>query len=346
VIDRPNPHQGWSEFVENLQGFKEITGNTYVHGVEVDQAFGELWVMPAHLVEIVSSGNVESVIRGYRITEYVYDIELDAEEVMHMKYWNPDYSSVGSHLYGMSPIRAARDVVTQSNDTFTAQQRALQNMGAEGMLALDEDNVTDKQLSDFRKDLNRRGQGPDNYKKMLVSTAKWRWEHFGISPVDLNIIEAMRESKRELADIYGIDTTLLNDPENKIQANKSEARRELYYETILPKADNLRDELNRWLAADHSKHDGVEYFIDYDSSAIPALAKDIGKKVGWLQEAWPITPNEFRQSLNYDTIDEPSMDMPWAPIGRQPVGQEMDVSKEISRYSKANTNGTSKKDKV
>lgn len=336
VIERPNPHQGQSEFFENFLGFKLATGDTYMHGIEVNKAFGELWIMPAHLVEIISSGKLEDVVRGYRITEHMYDVELEAETVLHSKYWNPDYSSKGSHLYGMSPLQAATGVVTQSNDTYTANQRALQNMGAEGMLSLDDDaTITDEQRDDLKKQLKRRGQGPENYKKILVNTAKWRWLHFGISPVDLNIIESMKMSLRDLCNVYGISSELLNDPDNKTNSNKKESRKALYYETVIPEIDAIRDELNRWLAPDHSRRDGIEYFIDYDISAIPALAEDMAKKTEWLQQAWPITGNEFREAIGYEALDMPIMDVPMVDIGKRPVDQEMNLQREIRSFSKS-----------
>lgn len=346
VLERPNPMQGQHEFIENLQGFKEITGNSYIHGVEVDNVWGELWVMPAHLVEIVSDGGVESIIRGYRITDYTYDIELDVESVLHLKYWNPDYSAVGSHLYGMSPIQAARQVVTQSNNNFEAMSKALQNMGAEGMLSHEADHdLTDTQIDALQKDLQQRSSGTDNYKKILVSTAKWRWVKFGISPVDLNVIASMREVKRELCDIYGISSELLNDPENKTQANKKEARRGLYYETILPKADSLRDELNRWLTPRFSAKDGREYFIDYDINAVEALSDDLEKKVQAFTNAWVVTGNEFREEIGFDHHDHPMMNVPLMPMNRVPLdGMDLDIDEDIKNYAHGRAKASLAKD--
>ena len=346
VLERPNPLQGQSEFIENLQGFKEVTGNTYIHGVEVDSVFGELWVMPAHLTEIISDGGLESIIRGYRITEYTYDVELPEETVLHMKYWSPDYSGVGTHLYGMSPIRASRKVLQQSNDSFTAMNRALQNMGAEGMLTLDGEELNQQQVDELQKQIDEKGTGAKNYKKILVSTAKWRWERFGISPTDLNVIASMRETKRELCDIYGISSELMNDPDNKTQANKKEARKGLYYETILPKADSLRDELNRWLVPRFNARDGVEYFIDYDINAVEALSEDLNEKVQALANAWVITGNEFREAIGYDTFDHEMMNTPMMPMNRVPLeGFDLDIDEEIKNYARTHTRAERPMDK-
>ena len=320
LIQRPNPEQGQAEFIENALGFKLITGDSYIHGVEADSVFQELYVMPAHITEIISSGRLEDVVKGYKVRGYSYDITLPYESVLHIKYWNPDYQSPGSHLYGMSPLRAARSVITQSNDTYTANQRALQNMGAEGMLALDEEgNITPEQLGQLQQDLKSRAEGPENYKKILINTMKWKWVQFGISPVDLNIIESQKMSMRDLCSVYGISSELLNDPDNKTNTNKKESRKSLYEDRVLPELDSLRDELNRWLVPAYSKRDGIQYYIDYDMSAIPALADDLDKISERIARIDDLTPNEKREALGYGRIDDEIYDRIWYPMNKVPV---------------------------
>lgn len=333
ILQRPNPLQGQGEFIENLLGFKLLTGNSYAHGVEVNRAIGELWVMPAHLTEIISGGGVEDIVRGYRITERMMDIELESESVLHLKYWNPDYGSPGSHLYGQSPLQAARSLITQSNNTYTANQRALQNMGAEGMLSADEDSLTDQQIDQLRKDLKARGSGPENFKKILVNTAKWRWVRFGISPVDLGIIDSMKMSLRDLCNVFGMSSELLNDPDNKTQANKKESRRSFYYERGLPELDSLRDELNRWLVPSHSRRDGKQYYVDYDLSAIPALAEDL-EKLSQSLRLMPVTLNEFREETGFERYDDPIADEIWWDMTKAPVTDNIDLTEDLKRYAK------------
>lgn len=322
VLERPNPEQGQSEFIENMLGFLLVTGDTYVHGVEADGVFQELYVMPSHITEIISSGGIESPVSGYKIKSYQYDIPLPYETVMHMKYWNPDYSSVGSHLYGMSPLRAGRSVVQQSNDSFTANQRALQNMGAEGMLTLDDDYVTPEQMGQLEANLRAKATGVDMFKKMVVAVNKWRWIQFGISPVDLNIIESQKMSLRDLCNVYGISSELLNDPDNKTNSNKKESRRALYYETVLPLLDHVRFELNRWLAPKYSKRDGVTYYIDYDITEIPALAEDMDKVADRISKVDELTWNEKREALGYGALDDEIYDKPWVDMRKMPVDLE------------------------
>ena len=192
-------------------------------------------------------------------------------------------------------------------------------MGAEGMLSLEDEYITPEQFGQLQRDMKARVESPNNYKRMLLAANKWKWIQFGISPVDLNIIESQKMSLRDLCNIYGISSELLNDPDNKTNANKKESRRALYYETVLPLLDHLKYELNRWLVPAYSQRDGVDYYIDYDTSAIPALAEDMDKVAERLSRIDELTFNEKREALGYGRLDEPMYDKPWVDMRKMPV---------------------------
>src|SRR5690554_6142704 len=128
LINRPNPLQAWPEFFENTMGFLEITGNSYTHGIEMsDGRITEMWPLPPQLTQIKATNSVEAEIQAY-ILNYAGEHSLDPESVLHLNYWNPDYSAPGSHLYGMSPLRAAIRAVASSNDGMEALTSSYRNM--------------------------------------------------------------------------------------------------------------------------------------------------------------------------------------------------------------------------
>ena len=257
---------------------------------------------------------------------------LTAETVIHLKHWNPDYGTPGSHLYGMSPLRAAIQVIRSGNDGAIALASSYQNMGAEGMAFPDDDDV--RSLSDEQRErLSREIQNaarPENKKSVLVTSVKMGWQKFGMSPVDLEILKALDLSLRRICNIYGVSSELLNDPDNKTQANKKEARRGLYMDAVIPQMERMYAEFNRWLCQPYIDSEGINrparfdskrYHIDYDVSAIEALSEDMERKVAWLQQVWQLTPNQVLNELDFDTSENPAMDEVWAPMGRIPIGQ-------------------------
>lgn len=336
LLNRPNPYQGMAEFFESMIGYKLITGNSYVHGVRISTGkdagkFGELWVMPAHLTEIVASNDPEYIIRGYKLNWYAGTeaYELPAPDVMHLKYFNPDYSSAGSHLYGMSPLQSARRVVTRSNEAYTANAKMLKNMSPPGILMLDDPDVemTEEQTSQLEMQWSQK-IGSERAGKVLVTGARMKWQQLGLSPVDLNILESQKMDLRDICNVFHVSSELFNDPDNKTNSNKKESRMALYYETVIPELDLIRDELNRWLVKPFNV-DGKTYHLDYDITSIPALQADIEKQTKQLADAWWLKGNEKRVAQGYDT--DPSMDQFFVPSNLIPMSGDLDIEQAVKR---------------
>ncbi len=308
LINQPNPLQGYPEWYENMKGFQLITGNAYTHFIQLgDGTFGEMWVMPSQFTKIVADPTYETLIKGYIIDMYGHDgHQLPAETVMHWKYWNPDYDAVGSHLYGMSPLKAARRAIRLGNDGDQALSKALRNGGASGVVYPtdpDLEQLTPMQRSQLETYL-RSMQGPDNYKAWLVSNVKLGFEKFGMPPVDLEIIEAGKMTQRDICNVYNFPSELLNDPDNKTNANKSESRKQLYLDNVIPELTRDYAELNRSLVPVFNKATGKNYHLDFDVQAIDALNKDASEKVDWLNKAWWLTADEKRIEMGYQPVGD------------------------------------------
>lgn len=308
LINNPNPLQGFPEWYENMKGFQLLTGNSYSHFVELgDGSFGEMWVMPSQWTKIVADASYETLVKGYIIDMYgAGDNELPAESVMHWKYWNPDYDAVGSHLYGMSPLKSARRSIRLGNDGDQALSKAFANGGASGLVYPEGDNfeqltpVQRGQLQNYLREMS----GPDNYKSWLVSTVKLGFQAFGLPPVDLEIIEAGKMSQRDICNIYNFPSELLNDPDNKTNANKEQSRKQLYLDNVIPALVRDYAEMNRCIVPRFNQIYNANYHIDFDINSIEAINQDNSDKVDWLDKAWWLTADEKRVEMGYDPIGD------------------------------------------
>mgnify|MGYP000518217506 CR=1 FL=1 len=324
LIDRPNPLQAWPEFLENILGFKLITGNTFIHGnLLSDGRFAELWPMPPQLTRIIADKGTESIVEGYVLNFYGKEHIIPAETVLHHKMWNPNYSYSGAQLYGMSPLKAAARTIQSSNDSLKTMVSSLQNQGASGFIYPKEGQpLSEKQKDQMERFFQQRGGRPENAKKVLALSTEFGWQNLGLSPVDLEIIESRKMSMRDLCNIYQYPSELLNDPDNKTNTNKRESRKQLYQEVVIPTLERFYSELNRWL----QPRFGQQFFVDYDDSQLDALTEDIGNKVEWLEKAWWIAPNEKAKEMNFDPIDDPRFDEPWIPMNKIPLSKlEADI---------------------
>lgn len=317
----PNVLQAWAEFIEQIVGYKLVTGNSYIHCIGPKNGVNagtikEMWILPSQTVTIVAGDQMQPIkqyeLRGDRT------IIIEPEKVIHLKYWTPNYSQ-GTFLYGVSPIQAGRRVVTKSNSSYDSSVASFQNMGAYGMITgdnkSDESGLTPEQAEMIEKTIARK-TGPKNAGKPLVTSANIKWQQMGMSPVDLNIIESDRMDLRTICNLYHVPSELFNDAANKTYSNTKEAGSAVYTNAVIPALTQLRDALNKFIKG---KYDGKIY-IDFDTSMISELQDDLALMTTALSGAWWITPNERRDIMSFG-VDEvnPLMDEYFIPAGLMPI---------------------------
>lgn len=340
MLKQPNPMQSWAEFIENFYGFKFITGESFINGIILRNGanaglINELWVLPPQLMQIVATK--QSIIQEYRLKALYanQEVPFSPEEILHEKYFNPDYRTANAHLRGLSPLQAGARVLRQSNDSYVANAAMLQNNGAMGILSVDPDHMTEEQAARLQEKYEQKYSGAHNMGKIIIAGGKFDWKQIGLSPVDLGIIESQKMSLRDLCNIYGISSSLLNDPDNNTYSNMQEARMALYMEKIFPELDSFRDNLNKWLVSRFNEKTGKQYYIDYDINSIPAIQSALKQQTERFFNAWWLTANERRVAMGYDS-DESLENIWMIPRGIVPYTKEQMASGEAVRMSIGN----------
>jgi len=334
LIERPNPEMGQALFINSAIGFKYLTGNTYIYAPKMESGLNkgqtkEMYVLPSPLVEIVF-GSTFDPVRGFTF-KYHPDkrLEIPKEECLHLKTWNPETNNFGSNLYGMSPIKAALRLLTQSNSAYAANTKSFQNMGAAGVFSRksgQDAELTQEQARQLKKDWDEKADGTNN--RVHFTSAQLDWTQLGLSPVDMAILESQKLSFRQFCNIFKFPSTILNDNENSSFNNILEAKKALYEDVIKPELYALRDELNRWLVPAY----GENLYLDPDFSGIEALQENMKEKAEWLNTAWWIKGID-KQRLSHQQEDA-EMDKYFIPAGIQEYGKEItpdELEKELTR---------------
>lgn len=322
ILQRPNPTQGQAEFIENVLGFKLLTGNAFIYGQGTDNGANankmqQLYVLPSQYMSISPNASGTGVA-GYQL-ELGTTTKFAKEEIIHLKYWNPNWSVTGDHLYGLSPLTSAHRVLQRSNDNITSQTKLLQNTGAIGILS-NEDNygMTEEQMEQMESKYLEKYGGSKNRGRIMIASQKFTWQQIGMSAVDLALNDAAKMDLRDICNVYGIQSQLLNDPENKTYANLAEARKSLIINRALPELYSLRDELNRTLVPQWSE--GKNLYLDIDIQAIPELQEDMQLLVAQLSQMYWLTGNEKRIATNYEPdLVNPEMNGYFIPTGLMPL---------------------------
>jgi len=328
LLERPNPAQSYNSFIGELIAFGKLTGNRYIYGIGPDTGanvgkYTELYVMPSQIMEIVSGGIMKPVSK-YKI-EYNGTFEIPAEEICHIKDFNPYYDGTGSHLYGQSPLRAGLRSLTTNNEAVQTGVKYLQNQTARGLLMSDEGDINEVQAQQLKDKFRKQFQGSDNAGDVIITPKKLSWVNFGLNAADVSLIEQYNASIKDLCNIYNVPVQLLNNTDSSSYNNMKEAKKALYQNCVIPELLKIKDELNRWLAPKY----GENLCIEFDFSVIPELQEETDKVVEQLSKAWWITPNEKRAAMNYGKDEETTqLDDYYIPANLIPV-QSNDVEMPV-----------------
>ena len=322
LLDRPNAAQSYNSWLTELIAFGKLTGNRYVYGIGPDNGpnqgkYTELYILPSQVVEIVSNGIMQPV-KEYRI-EYNGNYSMPADQILHIKDFNPYYDGTGSHLYGQSPLRAGLRSLTTNNEAVTTGVKYLQNQTARGVLMSEEGDLNEVQAQQLKDKFRQQYQGSNNGGDVIITPKKLSWVNFGLNASDVSLIEQYNASIKDICNIFNVPVQLLNNTEASTYNNMKEAKKALYQNAVIPELVKLRDELNRWLVPMY----GDNLYLDFDFTSIPELQEENDKVVQQLSSAWWITPNEKRAVMNYGKDeDTPAMDDYYIPSNLLPVSNQ------------------------
>lgn len=328
LLTRPNPAQSYNAWLQEIVAFGKLTGNRYIYGISPESGanqnkFQELYVLPSQSVEINSGGIFDPV--KYYTLDYNGQYKIDAEDVCHIKDFNPYYDGTGSHLYGMSPLKAGLRSLDANNEALTTGVRYLQNQTARGVLSSEEGDLNEVQAKQLKEKFKQQYQGSNNAGDVIITPKKLSWVNFGLNAADLSLIEQYNASIKDLCNIYNVPVQLLNNTDSSTYNNMNEAKKSLYVNAVIPELNKIKDELNRWLTPAF----GEKLYIDFDYTNIPELQEEMDKVVSQMTQAWWLTPNEKRAAMSYGADDDtPEMNDYYIPSQFIPLDNQDFVIEE------------------
>ena len=328
LLERPNPAQSYSSWIQEIIAFGKLTGNRYIYGIKPESGpnqskWQELYVLPSQSVEINSNGIFEPV-SGYSL-DYSGQYKIEADDICHIKDFNPFYDGTGSHLYGMSPLKAGLRSLDTNNAAVTTGAKYLQNQTSRGVLMSDEGDLNEVQAKQLKDKFRQQYQGADNAGDIIITPKKLSWVNFGLNAADVSLIEQYNASIKDLCNVYSVPVQLLNNTDTSTYNNMVEAKKTLYQNAVIPELNKIKDELNRWLVPSF----GENLYLDFDYSNIAELQEEMDSVVKQMGSAWWTTPNEKRQAMNFG-VDEENEEMNdyYIPANLMPMKNDI-IEEEI-----------------
>jgi len=301
LLLNPNDYQNTAEQNYDIDGYKLLTGNSYLYHIGVGSTH-ELHTLPAPCVDIKVSGTPFSPQLEYKVN-YLQNTLLGAD-VLHFKKWNPILSgqSPTKQFKGLSPLQSCRLLLGRYKNADLTQGFQFENMGPGGMITgatNTADGLTTEQAQTIQDRFKQQHQGVHKAGDILVTPSALTWTAFGLSAVDLNILASKTEMVNELCNVYQYPSDLMGG--DKKYNNFAEARKAVITDCVIPLCEARKAVYNKKLAKEILK---LDYVIEYDYTIFPEMQDDLKTQSQVAAQSNWLTVDEKRSMMGYEPLQE------------------------------------------
>lgn len=270
LLRQPNGRQAGGEFFEALYGQLLIAGNAFLLPVVAGTRLMELHLLRPDRVRLVEGGDgwVEAVEyrAGSRLRCYP---AAGPDAVLQLKLFHP----LDDHL-GLPPLAAAAGALELSNSA-SRWNRALIDNSARPSGALvyhpkEGGNLTPEQYERLKAELADGYSGPARAGRPMLLEGGLDWKAMGLSPREMDFMEAKNGAARDIALALGVPPMLLGLPGDNTYANYAEANRAFWRLTVLPLIGRTAVALSGWFSGIYEE----TLSLGHDLDQVPGLAAE------------------------------------------------------------------------
>lgn len=282
LLSNPNPLQSEKEFRAQQYIYQQLFGYCLMM---VNKPVGypnyeatQLWNLPANMLDIEetkknwtlaqSNGDViKSIV--IRFGEEKATIPVD--QIYIIKDFVPSFNSA---VFPESRIKAIEMPVNNIIGAYESRNVLINYRGALGIISSDGKDpggflpIKEDEKIALQNDFRRYGLSKSQW-QFIITSASIKWTQMGIPTKDLLLFEEIDDDIQRICDQYGYQYELMSSTKGVTFANKEQAKKIFYQDTIIPEAENITEQWERFF--DLYKFD-LDMEIDF--SHVPALQDD------------------------------------------------------------------------
>lgn len=289
LVNYPNDEQGLFDFLEELVGYMELTGDGFI---ELNDAKNPTGMKPirSYWMEIVQlkDGTYQYNFKPNGVKQST----LDDEHCIHIKYFNPR-----SSLYGFAGVQSATNSLIQDFYVTSYSKKFYEKGGMINTYLSVKKILQDFEFKRLKQETKSNLQGISNAHNVPVFDGDSELKSVN-SGAEAILLKANRDQYRdEILTAFGVPPIMLAVLAGQETYNNADTQKRIFWEaTIIPKLRKIQDILNRRLFIKF----GVE--CKFDTSGVAALKEDESKKATTaktLVDGGIISANEAR-AIYYD----------------------------------------------
>jgi phage portal protein BeeE len=330
LLRRPNGMQDGTGLIEALCGHLLLSGDAFLEVSVVDRP-GALFALRPDRVRVVEGRDGWPEAYEYRVGGYVRRIAAEGgghvatsgggrgagddgsvgrrdrqdggpssgqerpARILHLKLFHPL-----ADANGFAPLSAARSALDLHNAAARWNKALLDNSARpSGALVYqpgDGGNLSPDQFDRLKSELEGGYTGAARAGRPMLLEGGLDWKAMGLSPKDMDFIEAKNQAAREIALAFGVPPMLLGIPGDNTYANYAEANRAFYRLTVLPLVGRLAGAIGDWLGG-HFGEPALR--LAYDADRIEGLSAEREARWARVGAADFLSEDEKRAAVGY-----------------------------------------------
>lgn len=253
LLRRPNGQEDGTTLIETLAEHLMLAGDAYLEAIGIDGRPRALHALRPDRMRVVEGRDGWPEGYEYRVGSHVRRLKTGASNegpgaLLHLKLFHPL-----DDRHGFAPLGAAEAALGLHNAAARWNTALLQNSARpSGALVYqpgDGANLSPDQFDRLKAELESGYAGAARAGRPMLLEGGLDWKAMGLSPRDMDFIEAKNQAAREIALAFGVPPMLLGIPGDATYANYAEANRALYRLTVLPLAGRIAAALGLWLGS-------------------------------------------------------------------------------------------------
>jgi HK97 family phage portal protein len=315
MLHKPNPVITGKDLIGQTIGWLLCKGKAYYWRKQEAGKKPTLWILPAHRMtpnqpnkfppdDYTLSGGGD----GYE------SIVIPRSELICFSFWSP----VGLND-SIAPMKASLRTANLDAKASILNQKLFENAGIVSGLLTTSENVDEKDVDKVEAWWEQKYSGVQQAGRVGILTGGWKFEKFGITPVEMQYILGRKLNRENICTAFGIPPAVAGVLEYANYANMN-PQMEIFWEFFgLPLIDYIEDVINTFLLPLYRS----DIYFAFDTSKVPTLQRM--KREAWTTAkeqiaAGVMTPNQYIIS---ETDRAP---VPWGDNFYMPLGMIMEGS--------------------
>lgn len=309
LLKKPNSEQTYTQFIEELVLFRELSGEGPLRCITAGSTPRELWVLRPDWLTISSYRNglpyqwqYTDQVDGQTVSQL--NLTKDPKKFFELALWkeiNPMH-----RFRGLSLMTSAAFSIDTLNAYATSNKAILDNgVTPSGVFSYapkeGPGTLSETSFKRLKGQVDETYGGAKNTGKPMLLEGGLSWVTTGLSPREMEFVNGKKLTAADICMVYGVPNQMLGLEGSQTFANYDQARISFYEDTVIPLMQDALDFLVDWLSPLFNEK-GLR--LEVDVNAVTALAPRRVEARKQIEASPVMSVNEKRNELGYDERDE------------------------------------------